>query len=154
MPPKIQPLRDGVTFITYAPSSRRALPLFASRLKAGFPSPADDYIEEKIDLNKYLAGHPAATFLVRIEGDSMTGVGIFPKDIVVVDRSLTTPDLKGMHNRIVLAVLDGEFTIKRLCVKGKTVTLLPENEKYEPIAISEGSDLAIWGVVKHAIRHL
>lgn len=154
MPPKVLPIRDGITFLTYVPSARRALPLFTSRLKAGFPSPADDYIEEKIDLNKYLVQHPAATFLVRIQGDSMTGVGIFPNDIVVVDRSLITPDLKGMHNKVVLAVLDGEFTIKRLCVKEKSVTLLPENDKYDPIPIAEGSDFTIWGVVHHTIRHL
>ena len=154
MPPKIRPIRDGVTFLSYVPSARRALPLFTSRLKAGFPSPADDYIEEKIDLNKYLVQHPAATFLVRIQGDSMTGIGIFPNDIVVVDRSLITSDIKGMHNKVVLAVLDGEFTIKRLCVKGKSVTLLPENDKYDPIPISEGSDFTIWGVVNHTIRHL
>lgn len=151
---KVLPIRDGITFLSYVPSARRALPLFTSRLKAGFPSPADDYIEEKIDLNKYLVQHPAATFLVRIQGDSMTGIGIFPNDIVVVDRSLITPDLKGMHNKVVLAVLDGEFTIKRLCVKGKSVTLLPENDKYDPIPIAEGSDFTIWGVVNHTIRHL
>lgn len=154
MQPKVLPIRDGITFLPYAPSTRRALPLFASRLKAGFPSPADDYIEDKIDLNKYLAEHPAATFLVRIEGDSMTGAGIFPNDIAVVDRSLVTPELKGMHNKVVLAVIDGEFTIKRLCVKGKSVLLVPENDRYEPITVSGNSDFTVWGVVKHSIRHL
>jgi DNA polymerase V len=153
MPPKIRPIRDSVTFLQLVPSTKQYLPLFASRLRAGFPSPADDYLEDKIDLNRYLAEHPAATFLVRVDGDSMTGAGIFPGDIAIVDRSLVSADVKAMHNRIVLAVLDGEFTIKRLCVKGKSVTLMPENDKYEPIAIAEDSDFAIWGVVRHSIRH-
>src|SRR5215472_1744029 len=127
MSPKVRPIRDGVTFLHLLPSSRVQLPLFASRLRAGFPSPADDYIEEKIDLNRYLAEHPAATFLVRVDGDSMTGAGIFPGDIAIVDRSLVDSDYKKLHNQIVLAVLDGEFTLKRLSFKGKTVLLVPEN---------------------------
>lgn len=154
MHPKIQPIRDGVTFLSLARSQKLKLPLYASRLRAGFPSPADDYLESKIDLNLYLAEHPAATFLVRVDGDSMIGAGIFPGDIAIVDRSLVDSDVKAMHNKIVLAVLDGEFTIKRLSVKGKAVLLVPENEKYEPIVVNEGSDFAIWGVVKHSIRHL
>jgi DNA polymerase V len=154
MHPKILPIRDGVTFLPLRAASRLQLPLFGSRLRAGFPSPADDYIEAKIDLNKYLVEHSAATFLVRIDGDSMVDAGIYPGDIAIVDRSLVDPDIKAMHNKIVLAVLDGEFTIKRLCVKGSAVSLLPENENYQPIAVSEGSDFTIWGVVKHSIRHL
>jgi DNA polymerase V len=152
--PKAQVVRDGVTFLQLTPSQELKLPLFATRLRAGFPSPADDYLEKKIDLNKYLVEHTAATFLVRIDGDSMTGAGIFPGDIAIVDRSLVATDIKAMHGRIVLAVLDGEFTIKRLCVKGKAVTLVPENDNYQPIAIKEGSAFEVWGVVKHSIRHL
>jgi DNA polymerase V len=144
MHPKIRPIRDGVTFLLLACSKE------LSRLRAGFPSPADDYAEEKIDLVQ----HPAATFPVRVDGDSMTGAGIYPGDIAIVDRSLVDSDLKAMHNKIVLAVLDGEFTIKRLSVKGKTVLLVPENDKYDPIAITEASDFTVWGVVKHSIRHL
>lgn len=154
MSPRILPISDGLTFVPLGLSTRLQLPLFGSRLRAGFPSPADDYIEAKIDLNKYLVEHSAATFLVRIDGDSMVGAGIYPGDIAIVDRSLVDPDVKAMHNKIVLAVLDGEFTIKRLCVKGNAVSLLPENEAYQPIAVSEGSDFTIWGVVKHSIRHL
>jgi DNA polymerase V len=119
MQPKIRPIRDGVTFLALARSKELRLPFFASRLRAGFPSPADDYVEEKIDLNRYLVQHPAATFPVRVDGDSMTGAGIYPGDIAIVDRSLVDSDLNAMHNKIVLAVLDGEFTIKRLSDKGK-----------------------------------
>jgi DNA polymerase V len=154
MRPKVQPIRGNVTFLQLAPSQKLRLPLFVTRLRAGFPSPADDYLEAKIDLNKYLVEHPAATFLVRVDGDSMTGAGIFPGDIAIVDRSLVDSDIKAMHNEIVLAVIDGDFTIKRLSVKGKTVLLVPENDKYEPIAVTGASDFAIWGVVKHSIRHL
>lgn len=153
MLPKVLPLRDSVTFLPLAPASKLQLPLFGTRLRAGFPSPADDYLEGKIDLNKYLVEHSAATFLVRIDGDSMTGAGIFPGDIAIVDRSLVDPDIKAMHGKIVLAVLDGEFTIKRLCARGKAVSLVPENDKYQPIAVSRESDFTIWGVVKHSIRH-
>src|ERR1700677_3068398 len=130
MSPRILPIRDGVTFLPLAPSAELLLPLFGSRLRAGFPSPADDYLEGKIDLNKYLVEHSAATFLVRIEGDSMTGAGIFPGAIAIVDRSLVNSDIKAMHGKIILAVLDGEFTIKRLWVKAKAVSLMPENDKY------------------------
>jgi DNA polymerase V len=151
---KIHPIRDGVTFLPLARSTKVELPLYVSRLRAGFPSPADDYLEGKIDLNTYLAAHPAATFLVRVEGDSMIGAGIFPGDIAIVDRSLVASDIKAMHNKIVLAVIDGEFTIKRLSVKGKSVTLVSENDRYEPIIVSEATDFTVWGVVKHAIRHL
>ena len=143
-----------MAFLQLAPSRKLLLSLSASRLRAGFPSPADDYIEEKIDLNRYLAPHPAATFPVRVDGDSMTGAGIFPGDIVIVDRSLVESDYKKLHNQIVLAVIDGEFTLKRLSVKGKTVLLVPENDKYERIAVTEATDFTIWGVVKHAIHHL
>lgn len=151
---KVLPLRGDVTFLTRARSADLPLPLYASRLRAGFPSPADDYLESKIDLNKYLAEHPAATFLVRIDGDSMTAAGIFPGDIAIVDRSLVTSDVKGMHNKIVLAVLGDEFTIKRLCVNGKSVRLVPENDKYTPIDVTGNNDFAVWGVVRHSIRHL
>src|ERR1700729_2941597 len=105
MSPRILPIRDGVTFLPLGPSSELRLPLFGSRLRAGFPSPADDYLEGKIDLNQYLVQHAAATFLVRIDGDSMTGAGIFPGDIAIVDRSLVDSDVKAMHGKIVLAVL-------------------------------------------------
>jgi len=83
----------------------------------------------------------------------MIGAGIFPGDIAIVDRSLVDPDIKAMHNKIVLAVIDGEFTIKRLHIKGKAVSLVAENGNYQPIAVGESSDFTIWGVVKHSIRH-
>ena len=125
------------------------IPLFESRVQAGFPSPADDFSEGMLDLNSHLIKNKAATFFVRVTGDSMTGVGIFPGDILVVDRSL--PQSEG---KIVIAVLNGEMTVKRLKQKGDTVLLCSENDKYPPISVSQEEDLTIWGVVTNVIHAL
>ncbi|HOP31404.1 MAG TPA: translesion error-prone DNA polymerase V autoproteolytic subunit [Spirochaetota bacterium] len=122
-------------------------PLFVVRVPAGFPSPADDYIENTLDLNDFLIEHPAATFFVRVAGDSMTGAGINSGDILIVDRALTP-----RSGSIVVAILNGEFTVKRLsCVNGK-MFLLPENPAYDPIEITDGSGFEVWGVVAHVIH--
>jgi DNA polymerase V len=123
--------------------------LFTCPVNAGFPSPAADYIEEKLDLNAHLVKHPAATFFVRANGDSMTGAGIFNGDILIVDRSLNP---KNQH--VVIAVVNGEFTVKRLCVSDGSVSLLPENPRHKPIVIMDGTDFRIWGVVTHVIHVL
>lgn len=125
------------------------LPLYGSRVSAGFPSPADDYLEDTLDLNEHLIAHPAATFMVRVSGDSMLGAGIHPGDILVVDRSLEATD-----GRIVIAVLDGELTVKRLSLRGKNVRLLPENPDYAPIIVRETQDFSVWGVVTSVIHKL
>ncbi len=127
--------------------SHRPLPFYVSRIAAGFPSPADDHLEGAIDLNEQLVRHPAATYFVRVEGDSMTGAGIRHGDFLVVDRSL-----EPKSGSIVVAVVNGELTVKRLRVRGKRIWLMPENPDYRPIEIGEGADLVIWGVVAHAIR--
>ena len=95
---------------------------------AGFPSPADDYLEDKLDLNEYLIKHPAATFFVRVAGDSMINAGIYNNDIIIVDRSI-----KPKHGKIVVAALDGQMTIKRLYRRDDKIMLLPENELFKPI---------------------
>ncbi len=126
---------------------RDKISLYASPIKAGFPSPASDYIEGRLDLNEHLVRHPAATFFLRVSGDSMTNAGIFDGDILVVDRAIAAE-----NGRIVIAVLDGEFTVKRLgCERGEPV-LIPENPKYKPLKIATGSDFRIWGVVTYAIH--
>jgi DNA polymerase V len=122
------------------------LPLFASRVSAGFPSPADDYVEGRLDLNKHLIAKPSATFFARAGGDSMTGVGIYSGDLLIVDRSA-----RPVHHSIVVAVLNGELTCKLLDMHRHC--LLAANPAYPPIAISAGSDFAIEGVVLHSIRH-
>lgn len=123
------------------------LPLYASKVQAGFPSPADDYMEGMIDLNAHLIKHPAATFFVRVAGESMLGAGIHEDDILVVDRSLTP-----VHDKIVIAVVDGELTVKRLYKKAGEVKLIPENPDFTPIDITPETDFSIWGVVTNVIH--
>lgn len=123
-------------------------PLFLCRIAAGFPSPADDFIESKIDLNEQLILHPEATYFLRVKGDSMIGAGIHEGDLLIVDRSL---DPKS--GRIVIAAFNGELTVKRLHIsKSRQITLIPENETYDPIKVNEDSDFLIWGVVTRVIH--
>jgi DNA polymerase V len=126
-------------------ASRRiawALPFFLSRVPAGFPSPADDYLEGEL-----LIQHPAATFYVRLAGDSMMNAGLFDGDILVVDRAVTAG-----HGHIVVAVIDGDMTVKRLYSQSGQVELRPENSAYKPIVFGEGRELVIWGVVIGSVR--
>jgi DNA polymerase V len=125
------------------------VPLVSSSASCGFPSPADDYLDRPLDFNELLVQNPAATFAVRISGESMTGAGLFPGDIAVVDRSLTV-----VNGSIILALIDGEFTIKRYCQVDGAIVLLAENPHCPNIEISEESRLEVWGVLKHAIRML
>lgn len=123
--------------------------LVGQQVAAGFPSPADDYLkaETPLDLNEHLIKHPAATFFVRVRGDSMTGCGIFPDDILIVDRSL-----EPAHRKVVIAVVNGELTVKRLHQAGGKVMLMPENAGYQPIVIEDEMELEIWGVVTCVIH--
>ncbi|HIE06736.1 MAG TPA: translesion error-prone DNA polymerase V autoproteolytic subunit [Desulfarculaceae bacterium] len=130
-----------------APDCRR--PLFFVPVSAGFPSPADDYIENCLDLNKHLIKHPAATFFVRVKGDSMIEAGIHSGDILIVDRSLEATDKK-----VVIAVIDGELMVKRIKIVGEVIYLLPENHAYSPTEITESMNFAIWGVVTNVIHAL
>ena len=125
------------------------LPLYACSVQAGFPSPADDYIEMYLDLNSHLIPHPSATFFLKVSGDSMINIGIAEGDMLVVDRSV-----EARHGRIVIAAVNNELTVKRLSLQGKKIQLLPENDSYEPITITEDLDLVIWGVVIHNIKSL
>lgn len=129
-----------------------ATPLFLTRASCGFPSPASDYLEGRLDLNRHCIAHPAATFLLRAEGDSMTGVGIFPGDLLVVDKSLTP-----RQGDVVIALLDGGFTVKTLQLTPR-VRLLPANPAFAPIdfpvdAVGE-QGLEIFGVVTHVVGNL
>jgi len=130
-------------------STACARPLFMVPVAAGFPSPAEDYMEGRLDLNRHLIKHPAATFFVRVSGDSMIDAGIHPGDILIVDRSLEPADRK-----VVIAVVQGELTVKRIRrLKGKIV-LMPENEKYKPLPIDAEMNFEIWGVVTAVIHPL
>ena len=124
-------------------------PLFLSGVSAGFPSPADDYLDRKLDLNEHLIKNPAATFFVRVAGDSMAGAGINDDDILVVDRSL-----EPASGNIVIAVMNGELTVKRLLNKNGNCRLVAENPHYPALEITEETPLEIWGVVTYAIHRL
>src|SRR3984957_19261202 len=128
--------------------ARRAatVPLMATSAACGFPSPADDYLDGPLDFNELLIQNPAATFAVRIAGESMTGAGLFPGDIAVVDRARTPVD-----GSIVLALLGGEFAIKRYRCKGTRVWLQAENPAFKDIVVTEESAFEVWGVIAKAI---
>ncbi|HEE0107169.1 TPA: translesion error-prone DNA polymerase V autoproteolytic subunit [Citrobacter gillenii] len=133
----------------YSPVELRqivALPLFGDLVPCGFPSPAQDYVEKRIDLNELLVRHPSATYFVKSSGDSMIGAGIGNGDLLVVDRSK-----KPVHGDIVIAAIDGEFTVKRLQLN-PVVMLVPENSAYAPIRINSEDTLDIFGVVTFIVK--
>jgi DNA polymerase V len=137
-------------FETSNPLPCRSVALYeAPRPAAGFPSPAADYVEGRLDLNERLIARPAATFIVRVSGDSLRRAGIHSGDLAIVDRSITP-----RSGQIVVATLDGEFLVKRLRRRERQVWLEPDSDDplYRPIAIGEDSGLEIWGVVTHTIR--
>lgn len=123
--------------------------LYQTPVSCGFPSPAEDYIESPLDLNEHLVTRPASTFFVRAKGDSMIGAGIFEGDLLIIDRSV-----KARPGHVVLAVLNGEFTLKRWHKDKECYYLLPENPNYKPIKITEESEFSIWGVAIHCVHKL
>ena len=124
-----------------------AAPLYLSPVAAGFPSPADDFVDRRLDLNEFLAPHPSATFFVRARGESMFGAGIHDGDILVVDRSLDPAP-----GKVVVAALDGELTVKRIRVQGGRLLLAPENPAFRAVEVSEEAGFQVWGVVTHVIH--
>ncbi len=129
------------------PAPRLGRPLYLAKIPAGFPSPADDFIDKKLDLNEHLVKHPAATFFVKVQGSSMTGAGIHSGDILIVDRSLEPADKK-----IVVAALGGELTVKRLRKAKGRVYLVSENPDYKAIEVTPEMNIEVWGVVVHVIH--
>ncbi|MCB1196349.1 translesion error-prone DNA polymerase V autoproteolytic subunit [bacterium] len=123
------------------------IPLATGKIAAGFPSPADDFAERSLDLNTYLIKHPSATFFVRVEGDSMINAGIHSGDILIVDKALEPQDKK-----IVVAVVQGDFTVKRICKINGDFYLMPENQLFKPIKVTEEMAVEIWGVVTYVIH--
>lgn len=130
-------------------SSSVLLPLYLSRVCAGFPSPADAYIEQEIDLNRELIRNPLATYIVYAEGDSMTGEGIYSGDALIVDRSL-----RPKHESIVIACINGDLTVKKLVFEEGKPYLVAANPNYPPIEVREDDELIIWGVVTKSIHNL
>lgn len=124
------------------------IPLYIEHVSAGFPSPAQDYVEQRLDLNQLCVKRPAATYFVRVEGDSMIDAGIYPDDLLVVDRSI-----RAIDGDIVIASLNGEFTVKIL-QNEPALMLVPRNSHYSPILIQEGDDFEVFGVVTNVIRSM
>tara|TARA_B100000427_G_scaffold301526_1_gene284766 strand:- start:631 stop:1062 length:432 start_codon:yes stop_codon:yes gene_type:complete len=123
-----------------------SLPFFASKIQAGFPSPADDFMDNRLNINDYVIKNPLSTYYVKVSGDSMIGAGIFSGDILVVDRSIEVAD-----NRIVVAMIDGDFTVKRLRYHKAKLYLISENSQFVPIEVTD-QELMIWGVVTFSIH--
>lgn len=145
---KEQKTTSPLEFFQPAEKERDKLPLFADLVSAGFPSPADDYIDKKLDLNELLIKHPAATFYVRVSGDSMIDANIFDGDILVIDKSQ-----QAKSGNIVIAALNGEFTVKRLDITVDGISrLVPENPAFKPVVLHESDDFSVFGVVTHVIH--
>ncbi len=132
-----------------ASESHNKTKVFRESVQAGFPSPAEDFVEEYLDLNEYFIPHPSSTYILRVAGDSMSDIGIYEGDFVVVDRSLDP-----VNNDIIIASVNGEFTIKRFLKKDNQIILAPENPNYQPIIITPGTELMIWGVVTGVLRKI
>ena len=130
-------------------TSSRQIPLYLSRVPAGFPSPAEDYVDKKLDLNEHLIQHPAATFFIRVDGDSMIEAGIHSGDLLVVDRKLEPGD-----QSVVVASLHGELTVTRLQKKNGKLFLASENPAFKPIEVDPEDEVEVWGVVVHSIHNV
>lgn len=125
------------------------LPFYEQGVSAGFPSPALDFMEQRINLNTALSENPLATFFIKVDGHSMVDAGINDKDVLVVDRSLSAED-----NSIAVCFIDGEFTVKRIRLEKDGLWLLPENKSYNPIKVDETNHFLIWGIVTYVIKKI
>ncbi len=123
------------------------LPLIPQGISAGFPSPALDFDDLKIDLNKHLIQHPAATYFGRVKGDSMSEVGIEDGDLIVIDKSI-----EATNGKIAVCYVDGEYTLKKVRLENNECWLIPANKNYKPLKITSENDFLIWGIVKHVIK--
>jgi DNA polymerase V len=140
-------MNNDLSFHSFEQLNLNDIKLAEPLVPAGFPSPADDFVEMEINLQDYIVKNKEATFCVKVEGSSMTKAGINTGDIMIVDRSLTPK-----HNDIVLAVIDGDFTVKRLAVNDNSVYLVPENDSFSPIKITDLMDFQVWGIITHIIH--
>ncbi len=146
---KLRSLHSTPTLEFYFPdySSKLELPFFDVGISAGFPSPADDFIELTIDLNKELIKNKDCTFFARVKGHSMKGAGINDGDLLIIDKSL-----EPQNNKIAICQIDGEFTVKRIKIEKNIIWLIAENEDYKPIKVTPDNDFMIWGIVTNSIK--
>lgn len=142
-------MESKIVIYSTRPKSRSGhlIPLAWSKIRAGFPSPAEDYVESGLDLNEFLIQRPSSTFIVRVEGHSMVLAGIFHGDHLIVDRSIDA-----VHGNIILAVVNGEFTVKRLVKNSEGISLMAESRNFSTIRIAEGMEFEVWGVVTSVIH--
>ena len=145
MQPKL--LTNTLDFFTPSMTTRVELPFYDVGIQAGFPSPADDFIELSIDINKEYIKNRDATFFARVKGHSMKNVGIFDGDLLIIDKSIEPQD-----NKIAICQVDGDFTVKRIKIDNDTVWLIAENEAYNPIKVTADNELMIWGIVVASIK--
>ena len=142
-------LKKKLQFFNPDFSQPKKIAFIDTGIKAGFPSPAADFEEERISLDQFLIKNPEATFFAKASGNSMINAGINDGDLLVIDRSL-----EAKNNTIAVCYIDGEFTVKRIRVENEKVFLLPENEDYKPIEITNESDLIVWGVVIYVVKKM
>lgn len=146
---KLRSLHTTTILDFYTPdfSTELEVPYVDVGISAGFPSPADDFIELTIDLNRELIKHKDSTFFAKVKGDSMKNAGIFDGDLLIIDKSLEPQD-----GKIAICQIDGDFTVKRIKKENGVVWLIAENEDYKPIKVTEENELMIWGIVIHSIK--
>ncbi len=148
---KLRSLYITKTIEFYTPnySTKLKLPFVSNGISAGFPSPADDFLDINIDLNKHLIKNPSTTFYGRVKGDSLNDAGIHDGDLLIVDKSL-----EPINGKIAVCFIDGEFTVKRIKLEKDIVWLLAENKDYPPIKVTKDNDFVIWGIVINVIKYL
>jgi DNA polymerase V len=140
---------NSLSVFTICIETSLTLPFVHQGISAGFPSPADDFLDTGIDLNKELIKHPSATFYGRVKGDSMINLGIHEGDLLVIDRSI-----EPQNGKIAVCFIDGEFTVKQIKISKEGCWLMPANENFKPIKVSENNHFLIWGIVIHVIKYL
>ena len=145
----IKRMKEGIFFFKPNLDESHLIPLTNNNISAGFPSPADDFKEIRISLDKEIIKNEEATFYARVDGESMQGAGLNDGDLIVIDRSE-----EPKNGSIAVCFLDGEFTVKRLKLKNKEIYLMPENSKYSQIKIGEGNELSIWGIVTYVVKKM
>jgi len=138
-----------IEIFTPDPESVLEMPFIAAGIKAGFPSPAADFDEVRISLDQIVVKNKSATFYAKASGNSMIGAGIADGDVLVIDRSL-----EPAHNKIAVCFIDGEFTVKRIKIGENSICLVPENDEFKPILITEANELIIWGIVTYVLKKI
>ena len=139
--------QNNLTFFNISVDKPLNIPLVNEEISAGFPSPAQDFIESSIDLNKELIRNPNTTFYARINGDSMKDMGINSGDLVIIDKSL-----EPKNGNIAVCFIDGEFTMKEIKIEQNCCWLIPANKSFKSVRVDKDNDFAIWGIVIHVIK--